>query len=408
MKKFSNFLSEARSSKASAQAKRLGLTGDGHGGWYDANGEFVAKTTGDKLKFYNKNQRIGEKDPPQERTAANQAIAATQVNPPTQTQPQQVGQQIDQQPEVEDKGILTVAFGRFNPPTSGHKKLLDKVAEVAGEEGDYRIYPSRSVDPKKNPLDPDTKISVMRQMFPEHGERIVNDDKFVSIIDVLKWASEEGYSGINIICGADRKAEYEKVSTKYNGDLYDFQEIYVEDAGERDPDADGVEGVSASKLRKAALDGDFETFRSGIPKTFGDKESRKLFMTLRKSMNIEEDYGLWEIAPKLDQQNLRENYVQNKIFKVGQFVENLNTGLIGKIIRRGANYLICVTETNIMFKPWIKDVREISEWTEISGVPASQREVGTDAFREYTMKMSNTKKITNFNIKKFINKYKKK
>lgn len=405
MKSFSHFLTEARSSKASEQARRLGLTGDGHGGWYDANGEFVAKTTGDKLKFYNKNQVLGKQDPPQERTAANQAVAATQVNPPTKSTQQQQQPTGGEEIGVEDKGILTVAFGRFNPPTVGHKKLIDKVAQVAGEEGDYRIYPSRSVDPKKNPLDPDTKISVMRKMFPEHGERIVNDDKFVSIIDVLKWASEEGYSGINIICGADRKAEYEKVANKYNGDLYAFDQIQVEDAGERDPDAEGVEGMSASKMRKAALDGDFQTFRSGIPKTLDDKEARKLFMTIRKNMNIEESYDLWEIAPKLDQDNLRENYIQNKIFQVGQFVENLNTGLIGKIIRRGANYLICVTEDNIMFKPWIKDVKE---WTNNGGVPSQQREVGTDAYRKYVMKMTGTKKITNFNIKNFINKYKKK
>jgi hypothetical protein len=403
MKSFTRFLTEARSSKASAQAKRLGLTGDGHGGWYDNNKEFVAKTEGDKLKFYNKNQIIGKQDPPQDRTPANQAVAATQVNPPTTaTRPQQPPAQVE--PEVEDKGILTVAFGRFNPPTIGHEKLLNKVSEVA-EKGDFKIYPSRSNDPKKNPLDPDTKISIMRRMYPNFGEKIVNDPKYVSIIDVLKQAHEDGYSGINIVCGADRKVEYEKVATKYNGDLYDFAEILVTDAGDRDADADGVEGMSASKMRKAALDGDYKTFKTGIPKTIDDKESRKLFMTIRKSMNIEENYDLWEIAPKLDQDNLRENYIQNKIFQVGQFVENLNTGLIGKIIRRGANYLICVTEDNLMFKPWIKDVKE---WTDNSGVPANQREVGTDAYREYAMKMTGTKKITNFNIKNFINKYKKK
>jgi len=405
MKEFFQFLNEARTSQASTQARRLGLTGDGHGGWYDANGEFVAKTIGDKLKFYNKNQIVGKQDPPQERTTANQQVAATQntAMPSPATEPAPTQQSTNSQ-EVEDKGVLTVVFGRFNPPTIGHEKLLNKVAEVAAD-GEYKIYPSRSNDPKKNPLDPDTKISIMRQMYPDHGERIVNDSKFVSIIDVLKQAHEDGYSSINIISGADRTAEYEKVASKYNGDLYDFAEINVFDAGDRDPDAEGVEGISASKMRKAAAEGDYETFRSGIPKTFDDKNSRKLFMTLRKSMNIEEEWDLWEIAPKLDPENLRENYIQNKIFQVGQIVENLNTGLVGKIIRRGANYLICVTQDNLMFKPWIKDV---VEWTNQSGVPASQREVGTDAYREYTMRMTGTKKINNFNIKNFINKYKKK
>jgi hypothetical protein len=115
-------------------------------------------------------------------------------------------------------------------------------------------------------------------------------------------------------------------------------------------------------------------------------------------MKIKEGWSLWEIAPKFDWINLRENYVTENIFNIGQLVENLNTGLIGRIIRRGTNYLICVTEDNIMFKSWIRDVKE---WTEVSGVPAEKRLVGTDSHREYVMKMTGTKEIKNF-----INKYK--
>lgn len=100
---------------------------------------------------------------------------------------------------------------------------------------------------------------------------------------------------------------------------------------------------------------------------------------------------------------LRNEYISGKIFNLGEWVENVNTGLIGKIIRRGTNYLICVTEDDVMFKPWIKDV---VEWTDVSGVPANQREVGTDALRKYAMRMTDTKKIDNFNVKNFINKYK--
>ena len=128
-------------------------------------------------------------------------------------------------------------------------------------------------------------------------------------------------------------------------------------------------------------------------------------MTLRKSMKVEEGWDTWEIAPKIDLEGLRDSYVTEKIYRVGEWVENLNTGLTGRIIRRGANYLICVSEDNIMFKPWIKDVKE---WTEVSGVPASQREVGTDAYRKYVMSLTQTNKITNFNIRNFINRRKKK
>jgi hypothetical protein len=412
MKSFSRFLTEARDSQAVMQAKRLGLTADGHGGWYDNRGEFSAKTVGGKLKFYNQNQVVGKQDPPQNRTGANQQIAATQSQP-APTRPQSQAQstpapepQATQEPQAEDKGILTVAFGRFNPPTKGHANLFNKVAKVAAD-GPYRIYPSRTQDPKKNPLDPDTKIALMRQMYPKHGERIVNDESIVTIFDVLQKVSEEGYSGVNIVVGADRQKEFEKLATQHNGDLYDFSEINVIPAGKQDADSDKKDngGVSSSILRKAAAENDFETFRAGVPKSLDNKQTRKLFLSLQKAMEIKEGWDLWEIAPKIDFENLRDTYVREKIFNVGQIVENLNTGLVGKIIRRGANYLICVTENNIMFKPWIKDVKE---WTEVSGVPASQREVGTDAYRKYVMRMTGTKKITNFNIKNFINRHKKK
>ena len=403
MKSFSLFLLEAKESQAVMQAKRLGLTGDGHGGWYDKNGEFTAKTVGGKLKFYNQNQVPGEQDPPQRRTSANQQPVATQTQPPTQAvQQTQQDAPAEEEPAVEDKGTLTIAFGRFNPPTTGHEKLLDTVSDIAGK-GDYKIYPSRSNDPKKNPLDPDTKISYMRRMYPKHGERIVNDAGSKTIFDVLKQAHADGYSGVNIVVGSDRQAEFEKLASKYNGQLYDFAELNVVSAGERDADSDDVSGMSASKLRKAAADGDFNAFRKGTPKSLDDKESRKLFMTIRKSMKVEEGYSLFEIAPKMDMESLRESYVNGEVFNIGDVVENINTGLVGRIIRRGANYLICVTEDNIMFKPWIKDVVNVNEWINPSGVPANQREVGTDAHREYVMKMIGAK-----GIKNFINKYRKK
>ena len=459
MKSFSLFLSEAKDSQAVMQAKRLGLTGDGHGGWYDKNGEFTAKTEGGKLKFYNQNQVSGQQDPPQRRTAANQQPVATQTQqaPP----PEQLASQEQPAPEegepIEDKGTLTIAFGRFNPPTTGHEKLLDTVANVA-DKGEYRIYPSRSNDPKKNPLDPDTKISMMRKMYPKHGERIVNDAGSKTIFDVLKQAHADGYSGVNIVVGSDRQAEFQKLATKYNGELYDFQNLNIVSAGERDPDADDVSGMSASKLRKAAAEGDFETFRKGTPKSLDDKEARKFFMTIRKSMKVEEGWNLWEIAPKFDLEGLRESYINNQVYRVGDIVENLNTCLVGKVIRRGANYLICVTEDNLMFKSWIRDIVEVAhievpsknlkklvkkatnriddnidgfvtkddekygpygaflpqlknipkgfkmkEWIEVSGVPSNQRGVGTDALRKYVMKMTGTKEIKNF-----INKYRKK
>jgi len=361
MKQFFNFLNEARESQASMQAKRLGLKGDGHGGWYNAQNEFVAKTEGGELKFYNQGQRTGQRDLPQQRTKANQQVAATQAA--TKSQEQQPERK---QAEVlrgdEDGQSVTVVFGRFNPPTTGHKKLLDSASNIsAGAE--LRIYPSRTQDPKKNPLDPSTKIEYMKKMFPKYEESIIDDDNMKSIFDVLKGADEDGFTDVTIVVGADRLGEFKNLANKYNGDLYSFDMINVVSAGERDADAEGVEGMSASKMRKAAADSDFDTFKSGIPKSLSPEETKNLFNALRKSMRVstKESYSLWEIAPKFDFKSLRENYVDGVIYRIGDIVENLNTGLVGKIIRRGTNHLICVTKENYMFKSWIRDVMEYTE-----------------------------------------------
>ena len=441
MKSFFQFISEATS--AADQAQRLGLQGDGHGGWYDRRtNEFVAKTEGGKLKFYNKRQRVG-KDPnqtPHEKDVPspsyNDPNAQQQPQPEPQPEPAPEQQPVAQEPQQpvatpppvpKTKGTLTIAFGRFNPPTVGHQQLMDVAAASSqADGGDYLIYPSRSQDKKKNPLDADTKISYMRQMFPAHSERIVNDAANKTIFDVLKKAHNDGYTNVRIVGGSDRVKEFEKLSNNYNGQLYAFDAIEVVSAGERDPDAKGVEGMSASRMRLAAAEGDFRKFREGLPPEMKRKSAQELFDSVRASMGINENWNLWEIAPKFDYQTLRENYISEKIFQIGQLVENLNTGLVGRIIRRGTNYLICVTESNMMFKSWIKDVMETKKYTEVK-MDSKMREpgkpntlVGTSGFYKYVADMTPEAPETNLqygakpyrgykvsNIREFINKYRK-
>ena len=225
-------------------------------------------------------------------------------------------------------------------------------------------------------------------MFPQHSSRIQNDQNTRTIFDVLKKAHNDGYANVRIVGGADRVKEFDKLANNYNGSLYQFDNVEVVSAGDRDPDADGVEGMSASRLRLAASENDCKTFRSAMPEGMPRKEVQQLFDTVKMSMGINEEWGIWEMAPKFDQQTLRENYVSKAIFRLGEFVENMNTGLIGRIVRRGANHLICVTEDKIMFKCWIRDVTEaVVNGTTRSGVPADQRLVGTDVHRKYVETM---------------------
>ena len=394
MKSLFQFLSE---SQAVQQATRMGLKSDGHGGWYDNKGEFIAKTEKGTLKFFNKRQRIGAQDPRQSEKEKNISVG-------TSAEPAPEPQMVMEPPEVEKtKGTLTIAFGRFNPPTTGHEKLLDTVAS-SSDDNDYMIVPSRSQDKKKNPLDPDTKVALMQKMFPKHKDKIVNDKNNRTIFDVLKKAHTDGYANVRILGGADRVKEFEKLTGDYNGKLYNFDNVEVMSAGARDPDSDDVTGMSASKQRKAAAEGDIKAFMKGVPKSLSQKDAEELFKKIRTAMNVKEGFNMWEIAPKFDWKGLRDNYVQEKIYRVGQLVENMNNGLVGRIIRRGANHLICVTEEKLMFKSWIKDVSEaIVNGTTQSGVPANQREVGTDAHRKYAETMVPGSSYG----RHFINKYRK-
>ena len=359
MKTLLQFLSEAET-QASSQAKNMGLMGDGHGDWYDKKGKLVAKTVSGRLQYFG-DRNAGKKVEPADLR-------------PEKKKPE----------NKKDGGSLTFGFGRFNPPTTGHEKLLDTISKTAGEGGQYRVYPSRSQDAKKNPLDPKDKINYMRQMFPKHANAIVDDENTRSIFDVLKGAHEKGYKTVNVVVGSDRVKEFENLANKYNGQLYDFDKINIVSAGERDATAKGVEGMSASKLRKAAMDDDYETFSSGISKNIDDKSTKKLYNTIQKAMRKVKSEA-WQFAPKLAFDGLRESYIAKQIFRIGDMVENLNHGLIGKIIRSGANYVIAVTEDNIMFKSWLKDLNEYSEVHMSRTMRDKQHAntlVGTDGYRK--------------------------
>ena len=411
MKNFLEFLTEAGTSQASSQAQKLNLKSDGHGGWLDSRGNFVAKTEKGKLKFYNARERAAQEDPVNKMATAradDKLAGAPNQKPAPQpkaaAKPDPEGSDLDKTLDT-----LTLAFGRFNPPTAGHEKLI-QAAEKAAAGGDLKIYPSRTQDNKKNPIDPDMKVSYMRKMFPTYKDNIINDPQMRSIFDVLVAASEEGYKSVNIVVGSDRLGEFENLAMKYNGDIYNFDEIKTISAGPRDDEAEGVGGVSSSKQRKAVMDDDFKAFKRGLPKNIKDGDAQALFDAVRTGMSVKkkdvkESYDLWEIAPKSDPRGLRDNYVKRKIFNIGDLVENLNTGLVGRIMRRGTNYLICVTEQDNMFKSWIHDVTEAvrpANKTGRYGVPSPQREVGTDAYREYAQSMVPGQET----IRNFINKYK--
>ena len=185
---------------------------------------------------------------------------------------------------------ITFAFGRFNPVTIGHEVLMNKAASVGGK--DYRIYISHSQDRKKNPLDFKTKLKYMKKIFPAHAGKIQNS-KMRTAIEVAVELHDEGYTDLIMIAGSDRVGEFQKLLDEYNGvkgkrhGFYKFDSIKVISAGERDPDAEGAVGMSASKMRGAASDDNFDLFKTGLPDNFANsKDAKLLFRTLQKAMGI--------------------------------------------------------------------------------------------------------------------------
>jgi nicotinamide mononucleotide adenylyltransferase len=395
MKTFSQFLLEYRGSRASEKASRLGLISNRHGGWVDRSGKLIAQTVKGDLQFVQKKSPTPEN--PEVKSIKPQEREVPQLEQPPVGIRQKIKPPKKEEPpeKIEKNKTITIILGRFNPPTNAHRLVFDKAIKVASG-GELRIYPSRAQNRTTDPLNPPQKIKYMRKMFPDLKDNIVNDKALRTIFDVLQNIYEDGFKSVNIVVGADRVSEFERLANQYNNsELYSFEEIEIISAGPRDPDAaDEITSMSAAKLRKAAVGDDFQAFRAGIPRTLPPKEVENLFHAVQNALEGKNEVmEMWKIAPKLDYENLRENYYQGKIFNVGDIVENLNTGLIGTITRKGPNYLICVTEDNIMFKSWIKD---ITEWTDVSGVPADQREIGTDSLRKYVMRLTGTKKIINF------------
>ena len=400
MKKFLDFLSEALETSASSQAKRMGLSGDGHGDWYDRQGKLVAKTVSGQLKFFTgkksekktkqdsnrqepadiKSKEPGKGSPPKKRFGTSSSSqsqtksAATSATGARPAQPSVVSPRTD---------IVSIAFGKFNPPTKGHKKLFQAL-EQASSGGNFYIFPSRTQDNKRNPLDPELKIDYMKAMFPEYSERIIDDDNFKTIFDALSFLNQEGYTSINIITGAERVAEIDNLTAKANGQLYQYQSINVVSAGSKDSESE------SSIARDAAARGDFETFQKTIPSGVDKNLVQQLFDDLMSSMGKNECYR-WQISPELDWKNLRETYVFGNLFNVGTIIENCNTGIRGEIIRAGTNHLICVTEEGIMFKSWIKDVCEYTEtkMDNINREPGKPNTlVGTKGYLKYASSMT--------------------
>jgi len=252
---------------------------------------------------------------------------------------------------------VTLNWGRFNPPTIGHEKLLD-VSHSKGS-GVHRIYATQTSGNKKNPLEWKTKVKYMRKVFPVHARMILMDKKVKTIFDALVIAHNDGFKNLELVVGSDRVGEFEKLINTYNGKkgkhgFYDFKEIKIINAGERDPDADGAEGMSASKMRDAASKNDLVAFTQGLPKKFRDAEG--LMNAVRSGMGLKEEKSFRQDIKLKKASNLREKFVAGKLFNVKDSVVSKD-GQEGVIDTLGANHVKVKLKGDGMFKNfWLSDI----------------------------------------------------
>jgi len=372
MKSFANFFREAVETLASTEAKNRGLVGNGHGDWYDKQGNFVAKTINGKLKFYGQGDTLSKDGVPGEELKRDSTQKTAVNQQPTEDEPQQ-----------QENGIVVV-LGRFNPPSKNHESLLRSGYTQANRKGyEYRVYPSRIQDSLTNPLNPSSKIEYLQAMFPKFADYVVDSEESRTIFDILESLYGDGYSDVVVVVGQERLGEFQSIIHKGDGERYQFNNIEVISSGSKDPDSEVEDPGSSALMRAATAVNDFDKFQAGLPSGMNMDLKQKLFNTLKKTMEVSEETEAWKIAPELDNSGLRWNYKNNGLYQVGTFVENVNTGLLGKIIRRGANYLICVTEDGIMFKSWLKDVIEVHE-------------IGTTEYLNYVQDLTPGESVRNF------------
>jgi len=289
----------------------------------------------------------------------------------------------------EEKGEITFAFGRFNPPTTGHEKLFDKLKKVSG--GSYRIYGSKSQDPKKNPLNFKQKVKFLRKMFPKHARSIMADGNVRHVMDIAVKLYDQGYTSVTMVAGSDRVEEFKILLNKYNGvkgrhGFYDFKDgVKVVSAGERDPDAEGVTGMSASKMRAAAADGSLQTFAKGVPSGYNPKD---LFNAVRKAMGIKESPKFREHVELPKVSKTREEYVGGNLFTEGDTVVLKSTNDVGTITVCGSNYLL------VEFGQWKKRV-----WLDQVDLveKCGAGEEGTDELGDATAKTKPSKHTKKYN-----------
>jgi hypothetical protein len=259
----------------------------------------------------------------------------------------------------EEKGEVYFTFGRMNPPTIGHGKVMDNLAKKSGKY-DYKVYMSQKTG-KKDPLSYKDKVKHIRKMYPKHARSVIMDPKIKNVFDVAAQLYDQGYTSVCMVVGDDRLREFTVLLEKYNGvkarhGFYKFKSIKVISAGQRDPDAEGVEGMSASKQRAFANDNDYQSFTQGVPRNYSDKDTRKLFNDVRKGMGLKEETQFKNHIALPVVSETREQYIQGELYAVGDEVIIKESDELVTVSVLGSNYVIVERADGTRLRKWLESV----------------------------------------------------
>ena len=260
---------------------------------------------------------------------------------------------------IEEEKTVFFTFGRMNPPTVGHEKLMNELAKKSGKNS-HKVFLSQSEDKKKNPLPYQEKVKMVRKFFPKHARQVMLDKKIKNVFDVATRLFNEGYKNLTMVVGSDRVTEFNTLLNKYNGvkgrhGLYNFNRISTISAGDRDPDADDVTGMSASKMRKVAAEGNFSQFTQGLPRSVSNAEAKKVYNQVRKGMGLKEVnqyYNTLNLAPVSEK---REEYVKGNLFNIGDYVTVVGSDELARVTNLGTNYVI-IEQNGKVYRKWLDSV----------------------------------------------------
>ena len=275
---------------------------------------------------------------------------------------------------VEEEKTVYFTFGRMNPPTIGHGKVLEALAKKSAKNP-YKVFLSQTKDSKKNPLTYQDKIKAVRKMFPRHARSIMLDKKVKNAMEAASSLYDEGYKNLVMVVGSDRVNEFSTLLKKYNGKdgrhgFYNFKNINVISAGDRDPDAEGATGMSATKMREFARENNFTSFSQGLPKNVSNPDAKKMFNDVRKGMGLKEENEFKRHVQLETVSETREAFVRGELFEVGQDVIIEKTGEVGKIEIIGSNYVIVDINGN-RSRQWPEAIEIVEEMKYDYGSPES-------------------------------------